>query len=241
MDVKALVSLLLVSVVTSEVHEDSCSRQLNNSQNITVLAPAGAKGEQGATGRQGPKGDLGTIGARGVPGKLGPSGPKGEKGHRGERGPVGERGPPGSSPPAPSVVAFSVARTADVSKTSSDTLVTYDIVITNVGGAFNTGTGKFVAVISGVYFFTFTGKTDYKPKFHYKAHLMKNEEIVVSLHENNGNLGQHNSGSNSAVLRLLPGDQVWVRLDGDGRSLVGTKNHEGSRFLTFSGFLIHAD
>ncbi|XP_066270840.1 complement C1q-like protein 4 [Branchiostoma lanceolatum] len=242
MDVKALVCLLLVSLVTSEVAEDSCSRQLNNSQNITVLAPAGAKGEQGATGQQGLKGDLGDVGPRGAPGKLGPAGLKGEKGRRGEPGPYGERGPPGGSPPAPPVVAFSVARTANVDRTSSHTLVTYDVVITNVGGAFNKGTGKFVAGVGGIYFFTFTGKTEWKAKVTYKAHLMKNEEIVVSLHENNGDLIQHNSGSNSAVLQLHVGDEVWVRLDGDGRTLAGTgSSHPGSRFLTFSGFLIHAD
>ncbi|XP_078666664.1 complement C1q tumor necrosis factor-related protein 6-like [Branchiostoma floridae x Branchiostoma belcheri] len=241
MVVKEMVCLLLVSLVTSEVPEDSCSRQLNNSQNITVLAPAGAKGEQGAAGPQGLKGDLGDAGPRGAPGKLGPAGPKGERGHRGEPGPVGERGPSGVSPPAPPVVAFSVARTTGVRKTSSDTLVTYDTVITNVGGGFNKETGKFVAGIGGIYFFTFTGKTEWATKVSYKAHLMKNGEIVVSLHENNGDLRQTNSGSNSAVLQLSPGDQVWVRLGGDGRSFPGTISHPGSRFLTFSGFLIHAD
>ncbi|XP_078577106.1 complement C1q tumor necrosis factor-related protein 4-like [Branchiostoma floridae x Branchiostoma japonicum] len=241
MDVKALVTLLLVSVVTSEVPEDSCSRQLNNSQNITVLAPAGAKGEQGAMGPQGPKGDLGDAGPTGVPGKLGPAGPKGEKGHRGERGQVGERGPLGTSPPTPPVVAFSVARTEDVSETSSDTLVTYDIVITNVGGAFNKETGKFVAAIGGVYYFTFTGRTAWNANVHYKAHLMKNEEMVVSLQEHNGDLGQHNSGSTSAILQLRHGDEVWVRLDGGGGSLAGRGGPTGGRFLTFSGFLIQAE
>ncbi|KAI8503324.1 positive regulation of adiponectin secretion [Branchiostoma belcheri] len=228
MVVKQMVCLLLVSLVTSEVPEDSCSRQLNNSQNITVLAPAGAKGL---------KGDLGDAGPRGAPGKLGPAGPKGERGHRGEPGPVGERGPSGVSPPAPPVVAFSVARTTGVRKTSSDTLVTYDTVITNVGGGFNKDTGKFVAGIGGVYFFTFTGKTEYwATDASYDAHLMKNGQIMVSLHENNGALRQTNSGSNSAVLQLSPGDQVWV-----GGSFPGTGGLPGNRFLTFSGFLIHAD
>ncbi|XP_078692138.1 caprin-2-like, partial [Branchiostoma floridae x Branchiostoma belcheri] len=211
-------------------------RQLNNSQNITVVAAPGAKGEPGTEGPQGPKGEQGENAPRGAPGKLGPDGPRGEKGDKGEQGPAGERGAPGTSPPAPPVVAFSVARTPGLENLARDTVVTYDVVLTNVGGAYNQETGKFVTEVGGVYFFTFTGMTPNVARKNYFLRLMKNGEKMVGLYENNGSQAHHQSSSNSAILQLQPGDEVYVLL-GRGHFLFSNEH----RYLTFSGYLIHAD
>ncbi|KAI8492760.1 positive regulation of adiponectin secretion [Branchiostoma belcheri] len=196
--------------------EGFCSRQLNNNQNITVVA---------APGPVGPKGD------------MGPKGPVGTPGEAGVRGAPGEKGAPGTSPPAPPVVAFSVARTTGVSRTSSNTVLTYDVILSNEGAAYNEGTGKFVVTVGGVYFFTFTGMTTNPTNSNYYLRLMKNGKTMVGLHEANGQQAQYQSSSNSAILRLLPRDEVWVELDKSGRSLYSSR----SRYLTFTGFLIHAD
>ncbi|XP_035694530.1 complement C1q-like protein 3 [Branchiostoma floridae] len=236
MKITVLVYLLLVLRTFAALETDQggvCSRQLNNSQNITVVAAPGAKGEPGT---EGPQGEKGVIGA---PGKLGPVGPAGEKGDKGEQGPAGEKGAPGTSPPGPPVVAFSVVRTTKLEKPSSHTVVTYNIVLSNVGGAYNQETGKFVATVGGVYFFTFTGMTLYLtllPNANYHVHLMKNGAKMVGLFENNGGSLHQRSSSNSAILQMQPGDEVWVELR-SGYSL----HSDGSRYLTFSGFLIHAD
>ncbi|KAI8500948.1 positive regulation of adiponectin secretion [Branchiostoma belcheri] len=241
MKIAVLVSLLLVlrafSALETDGQDGVCSRQLNNSQNITVVAAPGAKGEPGTEGPQGPKGEQGENAPRGAPGKLGPAGPRGEKGDTGEQGPAGERGAPGTSPPAPPVVAFSVVRTSFLENPTGDTVVTYDVVLTNVGGAYNQETGKFVAEVGGVYFFTFTGMTRNVARKNYFLRLMKNGEKMVGLYESNGSQAHYQSSSNSAILQLQPGDEVYVLLGSGSYSL-----HSGAnRYLTFSGYLIHAD
>eukprot|EP00058_Branchiostoma_floridae_P009986 XP_002595474.1 hypothetical protein BRAFLDRAFT_69140 [Branchiostoma floridae] len=237
MKIAVLVSLLLVLRTFAALETDQggvCSRQLNNSQNITVVAAPGAKGEPGTEGPKGPKGEPGEKAPRGAPGTLGPVGPRGEKGDKGEQGPVGEKGAPGTSPPAPPVVAFSVARTTKLEKPSSHMALTYDVILSNVGGAYNQETGKFVAKIGGVYFLTFTGMTP-RSRSNYFVRLMKNGANIIGLYEGNGGIPHHQSSSNSAILQLQPGDEVWVELR-SGHSLFS----DSQRYLTFSGFLVHA-
>ncbi|XP_078609333.1 complement C1q-like protein 4 [Branchiostoma floridae x Branchiostoma japonicum] len=233
-----LVHHSVASAVEEAENEGSCSRQFNNQQNITVVAAPGPVGPKGDMGPRGHAGSPGETGVRGAPGKLGPVGPRGERGDKGEQGPAGEKGAPGTSPPAPPVVAFSVARTGGLTIPSSDTTVlTYDVILSNVGGAYTERTGKFVATVGGVFFFTFTGMTANPANSNYYLRLMKNGEKMVSLHENNGAQAQYQAASNSAILMLRPGDEVWVELDKSGRTVFSNVN----RYLTFSGFLIHAD
>ncbi|XP_066288195.1 complement C1q-like protein 3 [Branchiostoma lanceolatum] len=215
--------------------DDVCAPQLNCG-NITVVAAPGAKGESGTDGPRGPKGEPGERAPpRGAPGKLGPVGPRGERGDKGEQGPAGEKGAPGTSPPAPPVVAFSVARTTSLDKPSSDTVVKYDDVLSNVGGAYNRETGKFVTAVGGVYFFTFTGKIDTSDESYF-LWLVKNGQAMVALHEYDASETLSLSSSHSAILHLQPGDEVCVMLQA-GRDLFSSIN----RYVTFSGFLIHAD
>ncbi|CAH1271229.1 C1QTNF1 [Branchiostoma lanceolatum] len=134
------------------LEEGTCSRQCNvtNVNNITVIAP---QGNPGLKGQSGERGSRGMPGQRGI---QGPSGTPGEKGLQGPRGPKGSRGPPGVGILAAMVVGFSVARSSGMDKSKSDQTVVYDIVHTNVKNAYNIRTGKFVAPIGGLYFFTFT-------------------------------------------------------------------------------------
>eukprot|EP00058_Branchiostoma_floridae_P010000 XP_002595488.1 hypothetical protein BRAFLDRAFT_69126 [Branchiostoma floridae] len=156
-----------------KVEDGSCSKQFYNNQNITVVTPPGPVGPKGDMGPRGYVGTAGEKGMMGAPGKLGPVGPAGEKGDKGEQGPAGEMGAPGTSPPAPPVVAFSVARTTSLSDPGVNTVLTYGVILSNVGGAYNQETGKFVAPVGGVYFFTFTGMTQNLPNTNYFVRLMK--------------------------------------------------------------------
>ncbi|KAI8485937.1 positive regulation of adiponectin secretion [Branchiostoma belcheri] len=232
-----LLSTLMIHALAEEkVEEGSCAKQFNNNQNITVVAAPGPVGPKGDVGPRGHSGTPGEKGVSGAPGKLGPIGLRGEKGEKGEQGPAGEKGAPGTSPPASPVVVFSVVRTTSLLKPSSSTVMMYDTILSNVGGAYKQETGKFVATVGGIYFFTFTGMTPYAPHTNYFILLMKNGSKMVGLHENNGPQSQHQSASNSAILQLQPGDEVWVELQTTDRSLYSDSN----RFLTFSGFLINS-
>ncbi|XP_066292999.1 complement C1q tumor necrosis factor-related protein 3-like [Branchiostoma lanceolatum] len=233
--VLVLGTLMIQTHAEQEVEEGSCSKQFNNNQNITVVAAPGPVGPKGDMGHRGLDGTPGEKGVSGAPGKLGPVGPRGEKGDKGEQGPAGEKGAPGTSPPAPPVVAFSVGRTTGLDKPSSSTTMTYNVVLSNVGGAYNQETGKFVATVGGVYFFTFTGMTPDVANARYYIRLMKNGAKMVGLHEHNRGYSQYQSSSNSAILQLQPGDEVWVELH-SGHSLCS----DSDRYLMFSGFLIHA-
>ncbi|XP_078686503.1 complement C1q and tumor necrosis factor-related protein 9-like [Branchiostoma floridae x Branchiostoma belcheri] len=212
-----------------QLEEGSCSKQFRNDVNITVVAGPGPAGQKGDMGPRGHKGTPGERGATGAPGEQGPAGPTGEKGDTGEQGPAGETGTPGAIPPVPTLVAFSVARTTDVEMSSTDTVVTYDDVLSNEGGAYDMATGKFVTKVGGVYFFTFTGMT----KVDYFLQLMKNGEKVVSIRESFP--GENQASSNSAILQLGTGDAVWVQLRQGEYTLLSNEN----RVLTFSGFLIN--
>ncbi|XP_066292735.1 complement C1q tumor necrosis factor-related protein 5-like [Branchiostoma lanceolatum] len=224
MKIAVLASLLLVlrAFVAQETDQDGVCSQLNNSQNITVVVAPGAQGEPGTEGPRGPKGEPGERAPRGGPGKLGPVGPRGEKGDKGELGPAGEKGAPGNLA-APPVVAFSVARTNSLLDPGVDTLVTYDVILSNVDGAYNQETGKFVASVGGVYFFMFTGMTENSSSSRYFVRLMKNGALMVGLHENNSGQSEFQSSSNSAILQLQPGDEVWVQLR-SGYSLYSNGN-----------------
>eukprot|EP00058_Branchiostoma_floridae_P010001 XP_002595489.1 hypothetical protein BRAFLDRAFT_69125 [Branchiostoma floridae] len=252
--VLAIVLILFGTLITQNLAEEermeegSCSKQFNNNQNITVVAapgPVGPKGDMGPRGHVGTPGEKGVMGAPGKLGPVGPAGekgdkgeegPAGEKGDKGEEGPTGEKGAPGTIPPVPPVVAFSVARTTDVKKSSSHTVMAYDVILSNVGGAYSQETGKFVATVGGVYFFTFTGMTQNLLNTNCFVRLMKNGAPMVGLYENNDENPQIHSSCNSAILQLQPGDEVWVELY-KGYSL----NSNEYRYLTFSGFLIRAN
>ncbi|KAI8500935.1 positive regulation of adiponectin secretion [Branchiostoma belcheri] len=226
-----------VTVPGAEAEGGTCSKQYTNNHNITVVASPGQDGRKGDAGPRGQPGVPGEKGQRGLPGRLGPFGPPGERGpagEKGELGPAGPRGPPGdSSRSSSALVAFSAART---SKVFTGTAVTYDVVHVNEGDAFNPRTGKFMPAASGIYSFTFTGMTEYAASASILVSLMKNDERVASLHVRNPAYEMHQSSSNSALLRLQLGDEVWVQL-WSGYVLYS----DGNRYITFSGFLVHAD
>ncbi|XP_019614051.1 PREDICTED: complement C1q tumor necrosis factor-related protein 3-like [Branchiostoma belcheri] len=213
-----------------QLEEASCSKQFRSDVNITVVAGPGPAGQKGDMGPRGHKGTPGERGETGAPGEQGPVGPTGEKGDTGELGPAGETGTPGVSPPVPTLVAFSVARTTGLTTNWSKKQVTYDDVLSNEGGAYNMTTGKFVTKVGGVYFFTFTGKTSGE----YMIHLKKNGKIMVSIREKIRDLVDNQASSNSAILELDVGDEVWVEVFPGAYSL----HSNDGRFLTFSGFLI---
>ncbi|XP_035694522.1 complement C1q tumor necrosis factor-related protein 2-like [Branchiostoma floridae] len=164
--VVVLLGTLIIQTLAEEAHEEdgSCSKQFYNNQNITVVAAPGPVGPKGDMGPRGHGGTPGEKGVRGAPGKLGPVGPAGEKGDKGEKGLAGEKGAPGTTP---AVVAFSVVRTNSLTNPLVNTVLTYDVILSNVGGAYNQETGKFVAAVGGVYFFTFTGMTQNLPNTNY--------------------------------------------------------------------------
>ncbi|XP_036410800.1 complement C1q-like protein 4 [Megalops cyprinoides] len=171
--------------------------------------------------------------ALGVHGLVIPLSSKGSKGIPGIAGPPGKAGPPG--PPGPrgqasstrSPVAFYVALKEEF---STDEILKFTDVVTNLGQAYEPSSGKFTCPTTGVYFFSFhivkTGRRLW-------ADLMVNKEVVASATALD--VMHTDTAANSAVLKLKTGDQVYVKLDGSDKTLQDTNN----RYSTFSGYLVN--
>ncbi|XP_071480543.1 complement C1q-like protein 2 [Diadema antillarum] len=219
--------------------------------------PQGSPGMVGPPGLPGRDGMSGTPGAAGVPGLNGLPGEKGSKGERGEvvtreipcakeeTGTQGDSGPPGrganpdltGGPPglahrssASYRSAFTAARTFDVyghSDVHKD--LTFDHVVSNIGGHFNATTGHFKCAINGTYFFMFSIGHNRDTL----VVLLKNGEKLVGIHGDSGN-SLRQSYTNSAIVDLVVKDDVWLQVK-QRHSVSGTND----RFTTFTGFLLY--
>uniref|UniRef100_G3UKQ7 Complement C1q like 2 n=1 Tax=Loxodonta africana TaxID=9785 RepID=G3UKQ7_LOXAF len=204
---------------------------------------------------QGPKGDPGR------PGKPGPRGPPGEPGPPGPRGPPGEKGDlgrpglPGLQLDSESEVtsalsaAFSGPKIAFYVGLKSPhegyEVLKFDDVVTNLGNHYDPTTGKFSCQVRGIYFFTYhilmrggdgtSMWADLCDGTSMWADLCKNGQVRASAIAQDADQN-YDYASNSVVLHLDSGDEVYVKLDG-GKAHGGNNN----KYSTFSGFLLYPD
>ncbi|XP_033019356.1 caprin-2 isoform X6 [Lacerta agilis] len=129
--------------------------------------------------------------------------------------------------------AFSATRTSNFTPGTLDQPITFDLLLHNLGEAFNIHLGRFSCPVNGTYVFFFN-MLKLAVNVPLYVNLMKNEEILVSAYANDG-APDHETASNHAVLQLFQGDQIWLRL------------HRGAiygsswKYSTFSGFVLYQD
>ncbi|XP_069126135.1 complement C1q tumor necrosis factor-related protein 2-like [Argopecten irradians] len=126
-------------------------------------------------------------------------------------------------------VAFYVVLAHEITKTSQNTIILFEKIVTNIGGQYNQYTGAFTVIQSGVYVFHWTVKTDFNSWV--ISELVRNGEVLGT------NLSEHpNSGSAMAIGELVSGDRVWVRISSEvnGAEIQPI-------FTTFSGFLLRSN
>ncbi|XP_024150122.1 complement C1q-like protein 2 [Oryzias melastigma] len=203
-------------------------------------------------GAQQPPMAQGTRGEPGRPGKPGPRGPPGEPGPPGPRGPPGERG--GSKLSFPALSGASGAEGGDADGMNSTgsafriafyvglknphegyEVLKFDDVITNLGNHYDQSTGKFTCHVSGIYFFTYHVLMRGGDGTSMWADLCKNGQVRASAIAQDADQN-YDYASNSAVLHLDSGDEVYVKLDG-GKAHGGNNN----KYSTFSGFILYPD
>uniref|UniRef100_A0A8C7WVP1 Complement C1q like 2 n=1 Tax=Oryzias sinensis TaxID=183150 RepID=A0A8C7WVP1_9TELE len=194
----------------------------------------------------------GTRGEPGRPGKPGPRGPPGEPGPPGPRGPPGERGGSKLSFPALSGASGAEAGDADGMNSTGSAfriafyvglknphegyeVLKFDDVITNLGNHYDQSTGKFTCHVSGIYFFTYHVLMRGGDGTSMWADLCKNGQVRASAIAQDADQN-YDYASNSAVLHLDSGDEVYVKLDG-GKAHGGNNN----KYSTFSGFILYPD
>ena len=195
------------------------------------LGPKGDKGEsvKGNSGSKGLTGDKGSPGLireeRGNDGLQGPPGELGPRGISGPEGPAGLVGPKGDMGRT-RVSAFSAVRTTSFTASSPPALP-FDQVHTNIGEDFVATTGRFTCEIPGVYLFTYSIMTHNSNP---SVKLMKNTAVINAVYRTPES--PHDIVSNSAVLQLAAGDQIWLKCI---RTIYSNSEHH----TTFSGVILH--
>uniref|UniRef100_A0A3P9JJG3 Complement C1q like 2 n=1 Tax=Oryzias latipes TaxID=8090 RepID=A0A3P9JJG3_ORYLA len=176
----------------------------------------------------------GTRGEPGRPGKPGPRGPPGEPGPPGPRGPPGEPGDADGMNSTGS--AFRIAFYVGLKNPHEGyEVLKFDDVITNLGNHYDQSTGKFTCHVSGIYFFTYHVLMRGGDGTSMWADLCKNGQVRASAIAQDADQN-YDYASNSAVLHLDSGDEVYVKLDG-GKAHGGNNN----KYSTFSGFILYPD
>ncbi|XP_028980139.1 complement C1q-like protein 2 [Esox lucius] len=132
-------------------------------------------------------------------------------------------------------VAFSAGLTTTgtgyIGPYNTETTLTYDNVITNIGTGYDPATGIFTAPIKGVYYFRFTAFERRKSQW-MALNMYHNDKIVLHNSEMNDK-GNHMSLSNALFLNLEKGDTVYLNLP-KGCGIHCSAANES----TFSGFLL---
>ncbi|XP_029362798.1 complement C1q-like protein 2 isoform X2 [Echeneis naucrates] len=193
----------------------------------------GTKGEPGRPGNPGP---------RGPPGEPGPPGPRGPPGDRSDSGKIGHPGVVRTehietdretgSPTIRAKIAFYVGL-----KTPHEgyEVLRFDDVVTNIGNHYDPTTGKFTCQVSGIYYFTYHVLMRGGDGTSMWADLCKNGQVRASAIAQDADQN-YDYASNSVVLQLESGDEIYVKLDG-GKAHGGNNN----KYSTFSGFLLYPD
>ncbi|XP_034559634.1 complement C1q-like protein 3 [Notolabrus celidotus] len=197
------------------------------------------------TSNQGPQGEpgrVGRMGPRGPVGDPGPPGPAGPPGDRGSPGPPGLPGAPGLNGPNGAISAATyntipkIAFYAGLKKQHEGyEVLKFDDVVTNLGNHYDPATGKFTCSIPGIYFFVYHVLMRGGDGTSMWADLCKNNQVRASAIAQDADQN-YDYASNSAVLHLEPGDEIYIKLDG-GKAHGGNNN----KYSTFSGFMLYAD
>uniref|UniRef100_A0A671TSH6 Complement C1q like 2 n=1 Tax=Sparus aurata TaxID=8175 RepID=A0A671TSH6_SPAAU len=169
-----------------------------------------------------------------------PSFVQGTKGEPGRPGKPGPRGPPGEpGPPAELGSAIGGAKIAFYVGLKNPhegyEVLRFDDVVTNLGNHYDPTTGKFTCQVSGIYYFTYHVLMRGGDGTSMWADLCKNGQVRASAIAQDADQN-YDYASNSVVLHLDSGDEIYVKLDG-GKAHGGNNN----KYSTFSGFLLYPD
>ncbi|XP_028825402.1 C1q-related factor-like [Denticeps clupeoides] len=192
--------------------------------------PTYAHGPQGKPGRPGKPGPPGPPGEPGPPGPMGPPGDRAEVERTGILT-LGGRLSTTSYSTVPRVAFYAGLRNPQ----EGYDILKFDDVVTNLGGNYDPAVGKFLCKIPGTYFFTYNVLMRGGDGTSMWADLCKNGQVRASAIAQDQDQS-YDYASNSVVLHLDAGDEIFIKLDG-GKAHGGNSN----KYSTFSGFILFAD
>uniref|UniRef100_A0A673ZYQ1 Cerebellin 18 n=1 Tax=Salmo trutta TaxID=8032 RepID=A0A673ZYQ1_SALTR len=119
---------------------------------------------------------------------------------------------------------------------TSNVPIRYYFISLNQGNGYNDALVTFTAPRAGLYSFSFTAYSNVGvdcERLYHKVQLMKNNEVVASVWEDNRE-DTEDSATHSVLVSRRQGDKVYVELL-SGRSLCGNTKE----FNRFSGYLVY--
>ncbi|XP_016333566.1 complement C1q-like protein 3 [Sinocyclocheilus anshuiensis] len=243
-----LVLVILIPVLVSAAGSDPRYEMLGACR--MVCDPYGTKSPSSAptdnhlvqsppTFIRGPKGEAGRSGRIGQRGQPGPPGPPGPPGVIGEPGPPGLPGSPGVTGVISAATYSTVPKIAFYAGLKKQhegyEVLKFDDVVTNLGNHYDPSSGKFTCSIPGIYFFVYHVLMRGGDGTSMWADLCKNNQLRASAIAQDADQN-YDYASNSVILHLEPGDEIYIKLDG-GKAHGGNNN----KYSTFSGFMVYAD
>jgi len=126
---------------------------------------------------------------------------------------------------------FSATMSRDIANVQNHATIVFDNIITNIGAAYSPSNGVFTCKMAGIYVFVWT--TTNKNRTWMNTELVLNGQRKGIAFSDSGDHDDHSVASNTVVLDLDVGDQVWIR--------AGTwhNGHLGGESCTsFSGFML---
>ena len=123
-------------------------------------------------------------------------------------------------------VAFFASLTNDSLHLGINQDIAFDNAITNIGSAYNSHHGTFVAPVAGIYLFSVTVFIKDHTTW---LHFVKNNQIIAKLEMNE--LYNHQT-SHTVILEMKVGDDVSVK------NTVTNRGVNGDRYSSFCGVLL---
>ena len=128
-------------------------------------------------------------------------------------------------------MAFQARLKHDISNLPNYAVVKFDHIITNIGNAYDKGTGYFTCPEEGVYSFSWSFLTSPGKVFHTEL-VVDGTVITFTFLDARDHSKVRLGSSNSAVAKLKSGNKVWLRTH-------GTNGQFAQRiWSSFSGFKI---
>lgn len=126
-------------------------------------------------------------------------------------------------------VAFHVLLKNHVNQQGSGSILKFDTIALNIGGAYDVETGRFTAPFSGIFQFTIVIAAGDKKTA--AVNLMKENQVVTYTWVKSDPTWAMTS--NTAILDLTSGQQVWLQVGSDSYS------YYGGLYSSFSGHLLY--
>jgi hypothetical protein len=99
----------------------------------------------------------------------------------------------------------------------------------NIGGGYDTSTGKFTAPKDGTYSFTWSISTH--AGYFFTTEIVIDNKLIASNHVNGGSYANHETASATAIINMKKMDKVWIRLSHYDKKVYAFKD-----LCSFSGF-----